>query len=641
MTLRYAKLTKAMKLLLFTAFMVTGSVMAQEEDIDYSEMSLEDLLNVEVVTASKQAESIEDAPSVITVITKREIEQFGSKSLWEIYEKVVGIQPIFSAANGYNHVQFRGDRSSFPNHVLTLINGRPVYESLVYDPGLALNKTFPVSTIERIEIVRGPGSVLYGTSAFTGVINIITKTSEESEFTIEASAGSYSSKAGQIYGSYASGDLQWTIGVNFQEDDGWDYEFIDANGDFYSRKQYEENFGLFTSLKYKNFTASLMTVESEQGIYDFDPASVEPVFEQTQIDLGYEHKFSENWTLKSNITYNIHAEDRNWEPLIEFESDDYTIEANLFGSINDKTNVLFGAAYNILKGSGDQGPYVIVDEWDTTFYSAYAQVDYRPTEKVKLIAGGQFNKPKETSGAFVPRAGAIFDFTESSGLKVLYGEAFRSGASLERFINLPGFARGNADMDPEVISTFDIQYFLKTEHTQFALTYFNSSQEDLIAFVDNTDADAAEYPFVYNNAGGLDSSGFELEFKYIPNTHWFLQGGLATQENEDDQGNDDVSLTPSLIAKFGLGYNSGIISAGLFNSYIDSYEIAQGANPDGDAVNIMSLNVAFNFNKFSIQLLGQNLLDEDLRVPDIVYGSVNSLPGYAETSFLGTVKARF
>src|SRR5690606_17617224 len=95
-----------------------------QEAASYDDMSLEALLSVEVVTASKNAESLSDAPGIVTTITAREIEQFGANSLLEVLDRLAGTYVPGSAAFPQSIVSMRGDMSTiYNNHVLVLLNG--------------------------------------------------------------------------------------------------------------------------------------------------------------------------------------------------------------------------------------------------------------------------------------------------------------------------------------------------------------------------------------------------------------------------------------------------------------------------------------------------------------------------------------
>ena len=148
------------------------SLFAQEHPTmeDLFEMSLEELMNVEVITASKKLEDIHKAPATIYVITGQDIINNGYYTLIEALENVPGVVPInldFFAFGGQ-----RGFLSNF-SQTLILINGREMQNLFAAETFISLQ--FVTNNIKQIEIIQGPGSALYGANALVGVINIITK----------------------------------------------------------------------------------------------------------------------------------------------------------------------------------------------------------------------------------------------------------------------------------------------------------------------------------------------------------------------------------------------------------------------------------------------------------------------------------
>ena len=124
-------------------------------------LDLESLLNTKVITASKFSENLSDAPGIISVVTKDELRRFGGMTLREILERVPGLAVSTASFTDRSMVAARGDQTKINSgHILFLINGRPTRE--VLEGGIAsdLLEAFPVGILERIEVIKGPGSVL-------------------------------------------------------------------------------------------------------------------------------------------------------------------------------------------------------------------------------------------------------------------------------------------------------------------------------------------------------------------------------------------------------------------------------------------------------------------------------------------------
>jgi outer membrane receptor for ferrienterochelin and colicin len=143
---------------------------------DLLSLDLESLLDVQVVTASKFSESQQDAPSVISVVNQDELRRFGGATLKEVLERVPDLASTTAYFTDRSMIAARGDQTKINGgHVLILINGRPTRE--VLEGGLVsdLLESFPLNVLERIEVIKGPGSVLYGSNAFSAVVNLITR----------------------------------------------------------------------------------------------------------------------------------------------------------------------------------------------------------------------------------------------------------------------------------------------------------------------------------------------------------------------------------------------------------------------------------------------------------------------------------
>ena len=140
-------------------------------------LKTEEVFEETVVTASKTAQSPLDAPNSTSIITEQDIRLSGITKIPELLRRLAGVD-IMETTGSQTEVSLRGFNQRLSNKVLVLVNGRSVYVDLL---GATLWTTLSIGVedIERIEVVRGPGSALYGADAFNGVINIITKTPGE------------------------------------------------------------------------------------------------------------------------------------------------------------------------------------------------------------------------------------------------------------------------------------------------------------------------------------------------------------------------------------------------------------------------------------------------------------------------------
>ena len=164
---------------------------------DLLQLSLDDLLKIKVSIASKHNESILLSSSSVTVFTRAEIKHLGISTFTELLTLVPGFFSMMDPVeSNESFLVMRGHAQKYSNTILFLLDGQRMNED--YTGGFNyITRYFRMEHVERVEIIRGPGSSLYGSNAFTGIINIITKHTNK----LSASIGEFSSKAVNISGN--------------------------------------------------------------------------------------------------------------------------------------------------------------------------------------------------------------------------------------------------------------------------------------------------------------------------------------------------------------------------------------------------------------------------------------------------------
>ena len=620
-------------------------VMAQEEDDDFEAMEsmISDLMDVKVSVASKSEEDINDAPGIITIISRQEIEGFAAENLGQILDRVVGAN--FLSANCWtdNIVHFRGQsKTPYDNHTLILLNGRPVRDPMTGGFNSTIYAVFPIQTIDHIEIIRGPGSVLYGSAAYSGVINIVTRQAmaESAEASFSLSAGTQGAFAQQFSGGVNKERMSFNYGFNHYSNDGPEFEFIDGIGVAGKENWDRTYYSGFANMSFEGLNINGYYAKFEP--YGLGGANLDwredNTMEHTHlfIDAGYSHDFNENFTLDGNVTINRHE---FLEVLGDNDNEGYDFLYELTAKIKpvEGMNIILGGVVDNTDYSGTR----LIDN-NIIDSSIYAQLDYMINDQVKLIGGFQWNKPDGIDGHFSPRIGLIFKATENLGFKALYSSAFRKGYPWETSFSHPVF-KGNLELKPELIDTAEAQLFYIDENNQASATFYYSNMSDIIIRNYHVDP-TAPYGFYlkYANGGEHEFYGFELEDKFRVNENLFLLGSFYYQSNEDDQGVEDATLHPNVMFKIGALYNYEGWSVGVWNSYFGDPTQVPG-QPDTNEVpegyNLLSAKITYTASenlKFSIE--GVNLLDELITYPEYTSRGINSLiPLYSEASVFATV----
>lgn len=638
--------------LLISAILVP--VIHAEETVTEAQLT-EALLFMEVenvVTASKKEETLEEAPGVITVLSADELKAFGGTTLYDILQRIPSIQPAGSHLYPQNFTITRGDLISHTdNHVLILINGRPFRDGIQGGYNATIYTAFPLEAIERIEIIRGPGSVLYGTNAMDGVINIITRRAQQGmKAGLSAGAGSFGEKHGAALAEYEKDDLNIVAHVSSSGDEGWDYSAATVRPSpavppvSGSMKYYTKDSSQALFLAHHGFSFNAYSSSIKRGHLGVNPlwqlsggdGQSWLTMERRFVDIGYTRPLGQSCKLNLNLTH-------NYCEFISFDlaaaageaSNDLLAEASIDGRISKKLSFVAGALSEHLKRS--ESPNQKLVDYDRFNSSLYFQVDYKPVTRVKLTTGAQYIKPPEIDAATVPRLGMTWQFAGKAGIKALYAEAFRSPYPMETSVDYPGILIGNPRLLPEKVDTFDAQLFYHTGRTQSSLTCFRSTYKDLIG---RTILPTGETTFA--NLGTMDIQGVELESQAKLLRDVYLMGSVTCQAEKDDK-----VLSPNVMAKAGVSYRMPFgLTVGIFDSYYAApkQNAGQELNPDAQAVNLMSVNLNFSVPKHesvTVNLFIQNALDEQYYFPEFSKNWVNTLPLEPGRSVYGTITYQF
>lgn len=264
-------------------------------------MSFADLLAVTVVTPSKLPESMRRSPNIVSIFTAREIELFGGQDLGEVLSRITSFQPYNNIQTGRGRLSIRGDDATFNNnHVLILLNGTPMNRES-YTGGIwtqTMLTAVPLSIIDRIELMRGPGSVLYGTNAFSGVVNIITKVPEGSSATLKAGYGGDQTHSIDANATMSLGDIKINSALSVRDTDGWKIKMWDSGGGRYRDRAGAKSIGTLTTAQWRNFSSSFYWGSSDQTTIRGTPDEYLPGYTDNQRFLAtirYRQPLGEDW----------------------------------------------------------------------------------------------------------------------------------------------------------------------------------------------------------------------------------------------------------------------------------------------------------------------------------------------------------
>ncbi|CAM4092091.1 TonB-dependent receptor [Pseudoalteromonas byunsanensis] len=632
-----------------SASMLTFSAASQDDVFEsLFEMSLEELLNTPVITASKQAESLRNSNASISVISRQQIEQFGAHSLYEILERIVSVNSNYGVLTA---ITTRGSKpwTGLLQH-LGLLNGRP-FGNL--SGAHNLYSSIALSSIERIEYIRGPGSVLYGTNAYQGVFNIITRQSKHDGWQANQSitVGSFDSQIIDASYLYKNGDLSTAINVLYSDIGGWDAVTTDpTTNNTFSKKAFQEEKTLHLDVNYK--TLSLSHFRSVQqkfaNFWDAPQANYIPwskLHPSTFTNLTHQYQFDDNWQLDSHYT--------NIKKVMEWSSEGIAdsfiriksplnirlLEFNVSGDLSDNTSLLVGA-YHEHRRVYDAST---IPDAKERYASIYAQIKYAVTPKLSVELGGQYVTSLklinniDNQSDFVPRLGLTYHLDDAWTVKLRHAKAFRHPSSGERTIETPGIQKGTPDLSSETINTTEAQFFYQTNEQLFITTIYKSEEHDLILLRPSDDPDFA---LENKNSGEISSYGIELEYKHQLTAHWYAEMSATHQRNEDKQGTKNINLSPNNSFKLGLSYDDSLWQFGMYllsySKYHDNISFDPNrklVNPPANGYDWLTFKASRKFtvntdNQLTVSLEIKNLLDEAVYQPNDtpVFYPINTLP---------------
>ncbi len=640
-------------LIMFILLIPCGVLIAEPNEPvpseDLFDMDIEQLLNVEVSVASKKLESTSEAPGIVVVVPRKEFEIYGDRNLHQLMQRQPSVYTRDNFVYSDNLAAFRGDMSTVAEmHTLILLNGRPIRES-AQGHNVNMYTTFPLESLESVELIRGPGSVLYGSNAFTGVVNLKTRVPDSNEISVSTRAGTYGYYDGTVTSGGKSGDFGYITTIRTAGQQGYRYRMFDQAGNYGVDNNQNKSVSGVTHLEYGNFSFDFFGSDYEAFALGVVPLWSNPHSyirnKKMFINLGYQVPLHERMTLELNATYNLQENSLSSPApmMIGTNTSDLLGEVTVYTNPTDNLNVVGGFLQESRRNYHPDSDYFqSIPSYDYEPKSAYIQGDYKIGKFTKLIAGTQWNESPLGDSDFVSRYGVIFTPIENWGLKLLRGEAFRGPVTLESDLFDPGAGLvGNKNLDPETITTYDAQLFYNSKKTYAAITYFNSVIKDLIIY------DTSVVPTSYMNGGEQKFDGIEFEGKRFISSNWHVLGSFMYQNDKADMGLNP-SVVPDIMAKMGTGYSWDGGSASIFYTYFAKPPTIASpvvVNPGPEAIHLVSTNVRLDVSKHIglkkgqsiLTLRAENIFNEKIYVPTFAYtGSPNSFPyGPGATFYIG------
>ncbi|MBK8808794.1 MAG: TonB-dependent receptor [Bacteroidales bacterium] len=521
-------------------------VQAQKDTVkkkDLYELSLDELLqlNVPISISSTKGDIIFKTPSTTSVIDKNEIEQYNFKSITEAIEVVSGIT-ISRTYLKRNLPIIRGIlQDHYANKVLILLNGIPIWNAVTGEGSL---DRIDINDVERIEILRGPASVLYGTNAYSGAINIVLKEAEHSSNMLYSEVGT--GNLIRIGGNAVikKNDLNVFISAASKTENGYEYTFTDEYGEKGIINELTESSEFTINTNYRSHNFTLNTFKSNESYLGVLPAfryGAGNPHKSSGLFANYHFKtkISDFASVKSGFTYDYSTRNlsRSYSDSIRSSIIGNRINIDLICQmhLHDAFNFEVGLNaefrhceeyknYNKTTGDLYKTYWAEVDsildglnnmsDKNRQEYSVYGQLDVMFGALTTLI-GTRFTNNDMYGNNVSSRASFLLNINQKNAFKLIYGESFRSPSVFETDFYYTT-VMGNPELVPETSRTIELSYLTTFKRFFVQLIGYYSIYDKKIMrdekeFIIN---DSLVVINTYVNTDEFDASGIELEIKY-------------------------------------------------------------------------------------------------------------------------------
>jgi iron complex outermembrane receptor protein len=544
---------------------------------DVMSLSPEQLKSLEVdrvYGASKLLQEVTQAPASVTIIKSREIRELGYQTLADVLRGVRGLYVTYDRNYSYLGVRGFANLGDYNSRVLLLIDDHRTNDNF-YD-GTYIGSEFPldVALIDRIEIVRGPSSSLYGTSAFLTVINVITKDPGEVDgVEVEGMAGTLGSRSGRLtFGHRTERGLGIVVSASAYHSDQMthlyfpEFDASGTNGGYADNLDTDRARKIFSKVSFGDFTV--------QGVYGwrhkrlptgsfgiiFNDPSAYTLDTRGFIDTLYARQLGSQTRLVSRVFVDFmgysgdYPYEENTERLIERDSaTGRWWGAELMVSRPWKQHTATGGLEfrrNFLQEQsayldyGNDGREDLVrDRRTSSNWAVYAQDEYRIFKPLTAVVGVRHDHYSTFGGSTNGRLGLVYMPKPRTALKILRGTAFRAPSVFELYYNIAG---GNPTLKPEEIGTTEAvweQYF--GAHVRTAATVFQYKIERLIAAIPG----AEYYGVSFENFGTVRAKGAEVEVEATWNNQFTTRFSHSIQDAEDATTGEWLTNSPKHLSQ--------------------------------------------------------------------------------------------
>lgn len=623
-------------------FLVLAGPASAQRTRPLADLELAELMRIEVQSvfgASKFLQKVTDAPAAVSVITARDIALHGYRTLADILRSVPGFN--VTDDRNYSFVGVRGFQrpGDFNSRVLLLVDGHRMNEPIYNQAYIGTEFALDVELMERVELIRGPSSSIYGTNAFLAVINVVTKKGRAlNGLQIGGGAGSLQTgKARAAFGASFENGLDVLVSGSRHRSRGQKRLYFGEFDDPATNHGMAENldgggdYRLFTSLSFKGlvfqggYGARKKRVPTASFESWFNDSRLETRDAQGWADLRYGRTLPAGWQLTNRLYFDRAAYDGRYpsdvsetaEPSVTLFGDfayslSWGTEVNLMKAVATRHKVTFGGEYRNLfrleqgRFAVDGGVPTFDDRRRSHESAVFVEDQYTIHQKLLLNAGLRVDRYQAFGNTTNPRLGLIFKPVEKTAIKALWGSAFRAPNGYELFYS-SSVLIPNPRLAPERIRTAEIvieRYF--ADRYRLMTSVYSSRVRGLINQQINPDGS-----LIFQNLDSAATKGVEAEVE----GKWSSGiGGRASYsfQHATDLGSGKRLTTSARHLATGsltLPLIRGHASGALDLHYVGPVETLKGGFTRAFAVSNLTLSTREFNNRLTVSAAARNLFN--------------------------------
>lgn len=601
----------------FTGCLISAVNLQAQTSKDSTKVARSYAINEVVVTGTRSETDVRHLPMTVSVVGRPQLEASQQTSVLPVLNSQVpgffstsrGVMGYGVATGASGQMSLRGiggpAQAGLPTTgLLVLIDGHPQYMGLMGHP---IADAYQTMMAERVEVLRGPASVLYGSNAMGGVINIVTRKMQEDGIrtNINIGAGSYGSVQTEVTNRIRKGRFSSTVTASYNRTDGHraDMAFEQYGG--YAKLGYDftDNWKVWGDVNVTRFNAtnpgSVMKpyIDNDQRITrGMTSFALENHYEKTSGALSFFYNWGDHWINDGYqpggepLQYRFNSNDQmlgvSWYQSIQlFQGNRLTVGADYFHFGGEAWNQFFD-------GHRETSA-------DKSLNEVAGYVDFRQdiAAWLTLDAGARVDYHSQTGTEFIPQVGLAFHLPENAEIKAMASKGFRNPTIREMYM----FSPQNPDLKPEKLWNYELSFSqrLMDNRLSYGLNVFYINGENLIIRLPNPNGSG----MLNQNSGEIENWGAEANVGYQFNPVWSVMANYSWLHMENP-----VLASPEHKLYGGVNFRKGRWSASTGIQYV------KGLYTDLDAAtkeNFVLWDMQGSFkatNYLSFYVRGENLL---------------------------------